>query len=299
MAAGVAPELRAQPKPSTTVLTANAIPAVLEAPPSLPLGAVNALYMQALADPDVALLISSLGESARLDPPDRSHDLTFDAVNRSQSVMLPIVSYTSGAKLAYLCFGTATAANPSGAPLSMPMRGMVTASGAITIAGGGRLAPNPRAENNDIIFASLFPREYYQTRVLEASTAPATGPIRRTSDSGWDPRGLRFAAAAPDKRADCIDKCNTAWQSCLNVPLVSTCSGAVVGFWCATCLGLATGASIITLGAAAPALSACLTPCAISAAALAAAVLTLKNCESVARRCLAACRFIPPGLPIA
>lgn len=291
VATGIVPELsKAQALPS------NPAGGALAAAPPLAVEVENQLYMQALADADVALLMASLGGQMRLDPPSRSHDVVLDPQNRAATVMLPVVSYTTGAVAAYICFGAGTSPQPDGSPVTMPIRGMVAATGEVSIAGGGRIAASPKPEFDEAIFASLFPEVYFETRV---NTGTASSPLRRrTSGAIWNNRLMRRVAVALDRRGMCMRNCNISWQTCLNTPLVSTATGAVVGFWCMICLGLATGATIITIGAGAPTLAACLTPCAISAAALTAAAITLANCNSAARQCFELCEQIPPGQPI-
>jgi hypothetical protein len=99
----VVPELRAATPGSTPAATTALLPEALE----LPLATVNTLYTQALSDADVALLISSLVTTGRLDPPTKSHDVSLDAGNRAQTVTLPVRSYADGSTLAYICYGGA------------------------------------------------------------------------------------------------------------------------------------------------------------------------------------------------
>jgi hypothetical protein len=295
IASGVVPELRAATQAPTPIPTSVLLPEA----PELPLVTANSLYTQALSDSDVALLMASLGSQGRLDPPAKSFDVSLDAGNRAQTVSLPVRSYADGSTLAYICYGVGNSTASDGSTASLPIRGMVTAAGSVHIAGGGRMADSPKPEYNEVIFASMFPDLYFQSHIVAASAGTALR--RKTLGEAWSPRFLRKVwqgVAPPDKRSQCIAQCNINWQTCLNTPLVSTATGGVVGFWCMICLGLATGATIITIGGAAPTLAACLTPCAISAAALTAAAVTLANCNSTARACFAMCDNIPPGQPI-
>ncbi len=293
MMAGLVPELQAQTRPfaSTSVATTT-----LAEAPALPSTTENSLYSRALGDGDVALLLTSLPELGRLDPPNRSHDVVLDAGNRAQSITMPVVSFATGATIAYVFYGSGSSLASDGSTATMPLRGIVTNSGRVLVSGGGLMVDHPKPEFNDVFFASLFPDRYIALRL----DAPQTTFLpRRTSGGVWDSQFLRkVRQAINDKRGMCLAQCDLAWRQCMNTTIVSGSTSIVVGFWCGMCLAAAGGLIVITVGVAAPTLAACATPCAIAIAALAAAALVTANCNGTYNQCRNMCMNIPVGQPI-
>ena len=293
MMTGLVPELQAQTRPlaATSIATTT-----LAEAPTLPSTTENSLYSRALGDSDVALLLTSLSELGRLDPPNRSHDIVLDAGNRAQSITMPVVSYATGATIAYIFYGSGSSTASDGSTSTMPLRGIVTDTGRVLVCGGGLVADHPKPEFNDVYFAALFPDRYIATR-LEAPQS--TFLQRRTSGGVWDSRFLRkVRRAINDKRGMCMEQCDLTWRQCMNTPIVSGSTGLVVGFWCGICLAASGGLIVITVGVAAPTLAACATPCAIAIAALTAAALVAANCKGTWNQCQNMCLNIPAGQPI-
>lgn len=291
IAASVVPELRAQTRSTASTNVATSVSST-----ALSTASENQLYTQALSDPDVALMLSGLGEIGRLDPPNRTHDIVLDAGNRALSVTLPVTSYASGLPIAYVVFGTGTCTGSDGATAVMPLRGMVTRSGRVLVAGGGRVADHPRADWNETYFALFFPDQYHARRT---SAAPSPAAPSRTSGGLWERKFLRNArVAANDKRGYCMQQCKLTWDQCLNAAVVTGMSGLLVGFWCGLCLAAAGGLIVITAGVAAPAITICATPCAIAAGAIIATHIIVSRCNSTLDACIELCQSIPIGTPV-
>lgn len=302
LAMGLVPELRAQVRPAQLLGVTPALPPGTPLPPTQQ----NQMYSAALNDADVSLLLTALGEAGRLDPPNQSLDLALDAGNRAQSIVIPVTSYATGAVIAFVYYGSADMHASDGTDSSLRLCTLVSNTGAVKLAGGGRMGDSPKPEWNDALFAQLFPTEYYNARIsidtgatqtLRASTG--VGSMIRTAWNGLDRRNFRKMRNVDNsKRGACLRDCTAAWQQCLNSAFAPAAAGVLVGIWCIACLALASGVIVVTAGAGAPTLYACITPCAIGTAALIAAEAVMLNCASLASKCQAKCMLIPPNVPL-
>lgn len=293
IAAGVTPELHAQPRPSTATIPA---PNLLPAAPPLAPAAVNALHMEALGNSDVALLLSKLGEPGRIDPPVRSEGRTFDAATGHQMVMMPVASYRTGAILAYVCFGTYTAPTENGSRAVVPVRSIVTAAGGVFLAGGGRVAASPRPEFNEALFATMFPEEYIRNIVAPAQGASSAPGMRPTGGGLWNPDHMRLTKAVNnDPRSGCLAAAEAALKACLAALIQSFLQMIFVSIACLVCILIALGVIGGTLATTVVTLpNTCLRACGLAAGAVGTFVEIAIACRSIYDKSKADCLKLSP-----
>jgi hypothetical protein len=286
LSVGVIPELRAQ---AATMPINPAASPVADAP-SLPPDQENQLYSAALGDTDVSLLLSTLPEPARLDPPVRSFNMSADSGYPGQAVMLPATSYASGAAIAYVYYGSASVPVSDGPSPILLIRAMVTNSGAVMLAGGGQMVPSPNRDWSEGFFAALFPEQYYFARIN--TDTPAV--LRPTSGTDWNPAFLRKAMyAGGGARGACFRACARGFAQCMITATAALGTAIIAGIICVICVSAATGGIAATAGVSVSALSSCFVGCGIAGAAVVTILTSTTICAAVAQSCNSECKLIP------
>ena len=194
----------------------------------------TAFYSQALNDADVMLLMSTLPEQGRLDPPSASFSIASTVTGQAtQQVFLPVRSYSSGITLAYVIYGSGSTVIPDAAlqsgmvgPLQPgAVKAMVSNSGLFQFAAGGILYPSPSADLSAALFIYLFPDEYV-TQQTGGSVIPTSSWSGREGALKNKPAFRKVMQAGTGPLADCLSKARYDFSACIQK--VQAVLGAII-----------------------------------------------------------------------
>lgn len=284
--------------------------------PPLPPAEVNALYAAALNDPDAFALTQELGESVRIDPPERSYE-HFTNGQRSAVILAPIKANNTGASVAYLYFGTMGVLNDQGQPATLPIRITINSTGPMRISLGGAVQTPNTPEIAEVLWAALFPEQYVwnasaqtpigggldtETQRMRSSAVAPIGTARQqcaiedtVQSPNVIPRGrlpqagnIRAMRAADDcpggsppgtpRRA-----CEDQLLGCIRTTITPCAVASVAAVVCTVCV------TACTLGTWGIACWGCTVPCGTAAGFGTACYLILRSCADQWKRCLREC----------
>lgn len=209
LVAGVVPEL-AKAAAVSTPSTATALADATQ-PMQLDPAKQATYYSQALNDADVLLLLSTLSEPGRLDPPSLSLDVSSTPSGQTaQQVFMPVRSFATGKTLAFVVYGSGTGIASDGSRIPGVVKSIVGNNGTLRFAAAGALVDSPISELRTPLFAYLFPNEYIE---LQTPTALRTATATAKAPRSW----FRKVMQAVDNPAlnNCIFKAKYEFNACI------------------------------------------------------------------------------------
>ena len=287
---GLVPELSAHAQGvGSAPVTPNTGTAPLPIVPPLDPASQAALYSLALNDSDVTLLLGTLSESGRLDPPTQSSDIALDSNVRSQQIIMPVIGYSSGSVLAYLIYGSASGMTYNGASVPVSVKNLMSNAGVATFAVNGSLQDASAIDPMPTLFACLFPDEF---SALFGASLPVV-----SNRQGFVARFMRNTAAAAQADtpgAICYRQAQRALAACIRT---ANAAQAALGTFGAAVLCIAF--ALLVVGTAGATAFAWAFFCGATVAGFAIAVLAYKQdlaaCETIFEGAVATCRRNNPA----